>query len=352
MSTPRNTIAPLLVLLGLFLAACGGDSPTGPGGSGDRTAVSVVGSVDLPDAANGIHVAGNHAFVAATGEGLVVVDVGDPASPGVVGGLNSIYASGGLEFVSFAGNDGLYVCAGIAGFHVVDVTDPLSPSFMSTVNTPATASDIALTPEASPVLCVADGASGVQFYFGSSGQSTVDTPGMASSVATTSDYCFVTDMPTGPTSEAALHVIEIRNPWSPTIAHSVTLSGSPAGIAIQDGFAYIASGDPGMVIVDIRDPESASVVGQTGPLPATGPIAIDPTRSLVYLGTTDTMGFSNEGLKVIDVQDPSEPRVVTTVDLPDWTTGLASVGDHVYVITDDVGGSGGSTLQIVEVGRL
>ena len=55
-------------------------------------------------------------------------------------------------------------------------------------------------------------------------------------------------------------------------------------------------------------------------------------------------------LKVIDVSSPGNPRVIDTVNLPDWTTGVAALGDYVYVVTDALLGAGTSSLHIVDVG--
>jgi hypothetical protein len=280
-----------------------------------------------------------------------VVNVSNPTSPNIVAGDNSIFASGGVEAVSAASTEILYMSAGVTGFHVVDITNPLSPSTLNTINTPAIAQDVALTTTASPVLCVADGSGGLQFYFGSSGNSSLNTPELATGVAATDVYFFVTDLPDGVGTPApALHVIDVGNPSSPSLERTLPLGGSPSGIVIKGNYAYVAAGDPGMYVIDISTPTSPSVAGQTSALSATGPIAVDATRMLVYLGTTDTAGFPEDGLKIIDVSTPGAPRVVDTVDLPDWTTGVAALGDYVYVVTDAILGPGTSTLQIVDVG--
>jgi hypothetical protein len=243
--------------------------------------------------------------------------------------------------------------AGVAGFHVVNITNPLSPSTATTINTPATANDVALTSTATPVLCVADGASGLQFYFGSSGSSSLDTPELATAVAATDDYCFVTDLPDGiGTPAPALHAIDVSNPSFPSLERTLPLGGSPSGIAIAGNYAYVAAGDPGMYVINISNPASPSVAGHTGALPATGAIAVDAPRMLVYLGTTDTAGFPKDGLKIIDVSNASAPRVIGTVDLPDWTTGVAALNDYVFVVTDVIVGSGTSRLHVVDVSEF
>ena len=340
----------VLALSAAFVAGCGEDSPTGPsgGGSGSNGAIGeIVGSVDLPDGADAVMVSGNHAFVAATGQGLQIVDVSDVTEPAIVSGVTSIYATGNMLKLDVSSREYVYVTGGLSGIHVVNVTDRLAPTLAISQDTAGIASDVAATP--GDVLCVADGTAGVQLFFGGD-QNTIDTPGRAQAVAARGEFCFAVDLPSG-AAGGALHVIDVSSPASASLVTTLPLGGSPAGITIIDDKAYVAAGDPGMFVIDISNPLSPSVVGETEPLPATGRIVADPLRDYVLLGTTDTAGFPNDGLKIIDVSDPSDPQVAGTVDLPDWTKGIAVLGERLVVVTGPLAG-GTSTLHVVDLGEL
>jgi hypothetical protein len=347
---------PIVVLVAVLLitAGCGGDDDgptgTGGGGGGGGGTATVVGSVNMPDDASGVIANGNYAYVNASGSGLQVVDISNKTSPSIATALGTITTIGGIEGFFGSGFGYVYPCANLGGFHIVDVGNPLAPSLNSTYNTPATANDITFSSGSPTVACIADGASGVQFYYGATWTNTsYDTPELATGVAANDSYCFATDLPSIISGSGSLIVIDISNPASPSLTQTLPLPGSPSGIAIKGNYLYIAAGDPGMYVINITNPASPSIAGQTGSLPASGPIAVDPTRNLVYLGTTDTAGFPTDGLKVINVANPASPQVIDTVNLPNWTTGVAYYDNHVYATTTDITGPAASTLQIIDV---
>jgi hypothetical protein len=100
-----------------------------------------IGSIDLPPNARDVAVAGTHAFVTARQGGLLVVDVGNPASPQLVTQLPIL---GEAQTIELLGN---YACiaAGSTGLVIVDISDPEAPSFVSNVATPGPAMGIALS---------------------------------------------------------------------------------------------------------------------------------------------------------------------------------------------------------------
>ena len=69
-------------------------------------ALTIVGSVDTPDAAYGVYVSGSHAYVADDyNGGLQVIDITAPSTPTIVGSLDVIYAhkvhvNGGYAYVA------------------------------------------------------------------------------------------------------------------------------------------------------------------------------------------------------------------------------------------------------------
>ncbi len=103
-----------------------------------------------------------------------------------------------------------------------------------------------------------------------------------------------------------------------------------------------------MYVIDISDPTSPTVAGETDPLSTTGPIAVDATRMRAYLGTTETASFPG-GIKIVDITNPGSPAVIGTVDLPDTNGGIDAMDGTAYAVTFDPGGSNAGTLQVVDV---
>jgi len=341
----------LLLVLAVAAFGCSDDDPAAPpAGDGNTAKARVVGSIDVLGEATGIHTTPTHAFVSAGSRGLLTIEIDDKTAPVRNGGTQATAPWGRIAGTSSF----LYLGSRDADVAHFNLADPTAPTHISGYRIPGSVSDLAFTPDLS-VLCSAYGADGVYFILGPSSVSsfaTTDFP--VCGVAATNTHCFAIGGPGGSTPPGVV-AIDIRNPTAPTLAGSLSFGGSPFLIVIKGNYAYISNSTPAMYVVNISDPANPSLVGQTGDFPATGPIAVDPIRDLVYMGTTETSGqfASGEGLKVIDVSDPTSPTIVETLDLPDWTTGLMYRADYLYATTDDIrGGTGTSKFMIIDVSRF
>lgn len=115
----------------------------------------MVGSYDTPGYAEGVAVAGRHAYVADGPGGLRIVDVGNPAQPrevGVAYDLNYIFG------VALAGTHAYLAAAG-AGLLVADVSNPARPVEVGRLDTPGYAYGIALS---GATAFIADGWEGIR----------------------------------------------------------------------------------------------------------------------------------------------------------------------------------------------
>jgi len=79
------------------------------------------------------------------------------------------------------------------------------------------------------------------------------------------------------------------------------IGGLTLAVAVQGRYAYVGVG-PRLVVVDVGDPARPVEVGQTGVLPG---VVQDVAVSGSYAYVADWDG----GLRVIDVSDPSSPRI-------------------------------------------
>ena len=71
----------------------------------------------------GVHVIGSHAFLAAGGAGLLVVDISNPAAPLEVGS----YDTGDVARDVVVKGDHAYVADRIDGLRVINISDPATP---------------------------------------------------------------------------------------------------------------------------------------------------------------------------------------------------------------------------------
>jgi hypothetical protein len=114
--------------------------------------------------------------------------------------------------------------------------------------------------------------------------------------------------------------------------HTVTLLETPhaaTAVAVANGMAYVATGETGLEIVDVRDPSMPVLRGRVD---TTGTV-----RDVVAVGSVAYVAFGSSGLVVVDGGDPDRPIIVGRVRTPGQAHGIA-VRDTVAYVADDVVG--------------
>jgi hypothetical protein len=121
---------------------------------GDPTRPVVLGRTGiLPDVVQGVAVSAAYAYVADYYAGLRVIDVSNPSSPREVG----FYDTSGTAYGVAVSGSYAYVADGPAGLRVIDVSNPSSPREVGFYDTPGTAYDVAVS---GSYAYVADGPAG------------------------------------------------------------------------------------------------------------------------------------------------------------------------------------------------
>jgi hypothetical protein len=172
-----------------------------------------------------------------------------------------------------------YVADGQGGLQIIDVDPPESASIINTV----------FLPNSAPAL----------------------------SVIVAGDYAYVS-------AGADVHVIDISDPGSACLVHTVGTSGS-GKVVISGEYAYTPGG-PGLQVIDVHDPKSASVVA-TSDIPGgvSQAIALDNNFAFVT---------GPNGIGVVDVSNPLSPKTVDSINttLPPTSlqvsNGYAFIGEH------------------------
>jgi hypothetical protein len=150
-------------------------------------------------------VSGDYGYVAMEGQGLRVVDVSDPANPAVVGSLET---EGIAEAVDLNG-ELLYLADGEAGVKLIDVSNPAAPQEIGAYDTPGYAQDVAIA-ELDDLLYVSDG------------------------------------------SSRLLLVLDVSVPSKPVLLTQYETTGFVWGIALTESHAYLATGERGLQIIEIK----------------------------------------------------------------------------------------------------
>ena len=361
----------------------------------------------------GVDVVDGYAYLAAADEGLKVLDVSDPGEPREVGQV--VPAEGYAYSVAVAGQHA-YLTQGAAGLRLIDVSDPVHPVQVGICDTPdyaygVTAKEnlvyvadrrmgLRLIDASDPTrarevghydtvgyganLAVSEGYAYVAAY--EAGLRVVDisntghprevghyeTTGVAWDVAVAGDYAYITDK--SPCPGGFLRIIDVSDPTQPLQVGSWRLPvWEVYGLAVRNGYAYVADAAAGLRVIDVSDPSDPHEVGYDDTLAASREVALGggyayvlssgrmavvdvsaPTRPGA-VGSCDVHGFDVDvfgsqayvayttGMHIIDISDPSHPEEMGHYDPPYLALGVAIARSYAYVA------EGKSGLRVLDV---
>jgi hypothetical protein len=124
-----------------------------------------------------------------------------------------------------------------------------------------------------------------------------------------------------------LTVLDVSVPGSPTVLGKTTpLTGIVSGVALAGGYAYVATEDAGLWVVDVSS--LAAVGSYDTPGWAYG-VAVAGGYAYVADG--------HAGLRVVNVSDPAHPTEVGFYDTPDVAFGVAVAAKDAYVANRSAG---------------
>lgn len=114
---------------------------------------------------------------------------------------------------------------------------------------------------------------------------------------------------------------------------ALDLPNSSRGIAVQGDLVFVADGDRGVMALDVYDPGVLNVIGRTENWdPALRSFKIAAAGRYLFVST----GLG-QALVVVDVIDPVEPKVRSTLGFPGSTGRMQVQNDTLYVACGGVG---------------
>jgi hypothetical protein len=161
--------------------------------------------------------------------------------------------------------------------------------------------------------------------------STTPTPGDAWDIWVNNDFAYIADL------HAGMTVVDISKPEEPQLVATVTWTKNYPMAEILRGdenFVYIAAGKHGMIVINISDPANPVVVSKYRPFRFSYAEGLAVEDGIVYLAMGSEFGNISSienGLHIIDVSNPSSPRLVGKARFLDWVEGVHTTGDHAYV---------------------
>lgn len=281
--------------------------------------ITKVGQFDTFGIPYDVAVAGNYSYVADGFNGLVIVDVSNPAAP-VLKGSYPYPIANYSRGVAVAGNYA-YLAVDYNGLVIVNVSDPAKPVFKGYYDTSGIAAGVAV---AGNYAYVADGNNGLVILDVSDPAAPVlkgyyDTPGTAVGIAVAGNYAYVADY-------NGLVIVDVSNPTAPVLKGSYDTSSMAAGVAVSGNYAYVADGFDGLVILDVSDPAAPVLKGSCCRFGYSNDIAV--------AGNYAYIADNTYGLIIADVSNPAVPAPRASYDTPGISKGLTIAGRYAYMADD------------------
>ncbi len=108
-------------------------------------------------------------------------------------------------------------------------------------------------------------------------------------------------------ADSLLYVVDIASLIKPSLIDSFKLFDKAMDIKVRDDFAFVAAGQNGLLILDIFDPQNVAVVGSCS-------VSNLDAQSLYLLDDFAYLTGGATGVKVIDVSSPESPFLAGSYD--------------------------------------
>src|SRR6185295_7233665 len=181
----------------------------------------------------------------------------------------------------------------------------------------------------------------------------IDTPGTAKGVALSGNHAFVAAGSAVVVEGTRLYVldglqlriVDVANPAAPVL-RSTTNAFAAHGVAAAGSFAFLASPDVkpavnqgGLYVLDVSNP--------TAPRVLTNLVGGHDNWGVGVVGNIGVVAGNSLGLKVVDVATPAQPRVIGA--LAGIVKGATMAGQYAYIVRVLPGNPGTTELAIVDL---
>jgi hypothetical protein len=112
------------------------------------------------------------------------------------------------------------------------------------------------------------------------------------------------------------------------IVGALDLPGEAWDIATSDQIGYVATGDHGLAVVDLSDPEQPILLGAVNLAGFSRSVDVDGLRGLAAVASDNTV---DAALRIVDVSDPAHPAQVHSLTLADGALHVAVLDGVAYV---------------------
>lgn len=279
----------------------------------------VVATLRLPGRASTLTVEAGVAYVACGQAGVVLVDVSDPSAPRLLAALPELGMTQGLAVGDGRLYATLFAANVAAALAVADVSDPGQPRIIGRMPLPGQPLGVALGRDGLLIAAAKEGLLEVELGAGLPRlRSSLPLPGSAQTVRVVGKHAFVA------CSSGGLAVVE----WTagpPRLLAHLPLPGLAYRLLAEGGRIYISDGSGGGKVVDIEDPGQPRLLGEFSVARGASGIAA--------LGTTVYLNTMFRGIQVFDLAEPTPWQSVAQVDLGGRPTTVNPDQDRLLVTT-------------------
>jgi len=349
-SSSDLSVASFGLIDGKVFGGQGGNAVVTVTNNGKQTSVSVLvkqfeakalSAVSIPGYANNVDVNGDYAFVAAGSAGLQVVDVSDRSAPTVVASLDTDGTAIDIKVLGSL----VYIADGESGLVVIDIADPLTPTLVSSFDTAGVTQDLQVDFN---YAYLANGSTGIEIV-------DISEPSKLTSVATLQGLGTVRGIDiegdrSVVVADNSLIVLDVTDKQSPMRIGSVNISQAK-DVVIDGDYAHVAAYSSGYRVVNISNPASPFIEGGQATI---APRDVHLTRDFAFYAE---QLFPNV-VAFVNIFDPSNPVFQGTINLSGFGdyagTGIsldasyAYITEENYVVRADYGTSGNTKLFIAQ----
>ncbi len=129
--------------------------------------------------------------------------------------------------------------------------------------------------------------------------------------------------------DAGLVIIDVFDMNNPNEISRLDIDGYCFDVKLKDDLAVLAAGSQGLVIADISDIENPHIISDLPSNDIASAVAIDDTYA--YLADGDA------GLKIIEISDPQDPQLVSSLDVGGFAFDIDINKAYAYIAVEEIG---------------
>ncbi|NQT34143.1 T9SS type A sorting domain-containing protein [bacterium] len=261
----------------------------------------------------------NNLLFAYSPDGVYIIDVDDLESPELVSEFNDL----GRPLDLVLDNTNIFATFPDSSFGIIDVSDPESPQQIANLRTEKRLSYLDIGDEIAALISYPRELLMI-------GLEDVETPeisgtfsfpeGAVHSIDKVGNLLYVALTPQG------LSVVNVENVNEPYEIGRIETPPGVTDVEVENCYAFIACGDSGMYVMDVRNPQEPDIVGHLVVFEDSVQAVLDIT-----IGGNYACLLTEVGIKIVDIEDPAQPRIVGRIGDNRYWNRIQVEGDIIYL---------------------